>query len=243
MSAARYDLRTRLANFQFFNWMALVKAKGYREIVLDPRHPKTDKWDKDEVRRRFDSIIVPGSLLGRMKVSFGNHGDELGDNMHHVERFAEHIRGGGGFERFTTVRSPEKVRYTVTLRRLDRHLTRNSNETAWRTFAAAIGARVIEDWTVERIQLLQRVALYAGAEMNFFVCNGPMHLCSLTPYPMMVFGCPAAEGSLLRIGVKPGEQLPWALPHQRLVWAPDDLDVIEREFERWRAERTIPEAA
>ncbi len=233
---ARYDLRTKTANFQFFNWLALAKARGATEIVLDADQPKTAKWSADEAMARFRSIIVPGALLGRTKVSFGDQGRDLGFDSHHIETFVSHVRGGGRWDRFTSVRPAGKARYTVTLRRLERFPKRNSNEAAWRTFAAEIGATVIEEWSVRPTPLIERVALYAGAEMNFFVNNGPMHLCSLTPYPLMAFGCPEAQGALARIGVPAGGQMPWCLPQQRLVWEMDELPALRRAFSGWREE-------
>ena len=42
----------------------------------------------------------------------------------------------------------------------------------------------------------------------------------------------ATEEFLVRLGYRIGGQLPFASPHQRLVWEDDTLEVIEREFSR-----------
>ena len=231
MTRARYDLADKVASFQFFNWMVLAVARGATRVIFDDRRMRTSKWTQDQIKRRLASILVPGAALGGLPVDFGDGGMDLASPL--VEEFTSYIVAGGEYRRLRSVLPAATARYTITLRRTERRPERNSNEAAWRQFAEEIGAVVIEDWDVLPIGLLERVALYAGAEMNFFVTNGPMHLCSLTPYPMMAFGCPAATGAFGRVGVLPGEQLPWALPNQRLIWEPDELLAIRRNFKEW----------
>jgi hypothetical protein len=141
------------------------------------------------------------------------------------------------------VHAPGDVRYTVTLREEPRLPWRNSNGAAWRAFAAEIGALVIEDHQVNPIGLHTRAALYAGAEMNFFVVNGPMHVCSLMGAPLLCFGANKCEGGLGRTGIAWGENYPWHGPDQRLIWEDDTLENLRRHFTAWRAAQDTRERA
>ena len=238
---ALYPLSRRIAGFEFFPWLLLAKAHGAAEVIFDPRYPRTSKWDEAAVLRRYGSILRPGPALAGMPSREGEGGSEFFGT--HLSLLVNHVRGGGKVDRLHSVLPAGGARYTVTLRQTERRPERNSNERAWRAFAAEIGARVIEDWDREPIDLHARVALYAGAAMNFFVTNGPMQLCSLTPYPMMCFGAPVAEGALGNIGIRPGGQFPWCGPDQRLIWEPDELPVLRRVFNAWREERPMRKAA
>jgi hypothetical protein len=145
------------------------------------------------------------------------------------------VRGGLQIPRLKSVLPPGKERYTVTLRNFDRFPTRNSREADWRTFAAEIGALVIPDYEVEPIGLHERMALYAGAEMNFFVTNGPVMLCFLSEYPAMGFDVQNSPPK----GVEKFGQYPFLLPQHRQIWEPDTIENIRKHFEAWRKGRWI----
>ena len=91
---------------------------------------------------------------------------------------------------------------------------------------------VIEDYAVKPIPLHERMALYAGAEMNFGVGNGPLTMLALTPYPMMMFASGTDPGRRTRFGLLPGERIPWMGERQHLIWDNDDLGKLRREFEK-----------
>jgi hypothetical protein len=93
---------------------------------------------------------------------------------------------------------------------------------------------VIEDWSVKPISLDERLSLYAGAQMNFGVVNGPMGLLYYTPYPMMMFDCSSCHEAWEKHGIFPGEQLPWLMKGQSLVWEKQGLDVLRRKFKELR---------
>ena len=230
---ALYPLSRHIASFDFYSWLVLAKAAGATEILFDTSRPKTTKWAADVVRRRYESIIAPGPALAGLPSSTGTQGRLVGDP--HMRFLVEHCRAGRPIERLRSVLSPGKERYTVTLRNDRRIPARNSNDAAWRAFAAEIGARVIEDYDDSPIGLHQRVALYAGAEMNFGVTNGPIHLCTLTPYPAMMFACDQNAGGFLNAGVRFGEPCPWGGPKQRWIWEPDELPVLRRYFRDLKA--------
>ena len=104
---------------------------------------------------------------------------------------------------------------------------RNSNQAAWRQFACEIGALVIEDYDDRPIHLHERVALYAGAEMNLGVSCGPMFLCSVTEYPCMIFNWGCQRPFLEKIGLRYGEQMPW-FGRTRLRYGGDDFPNIRK---------------
>lgn len=225
---ALYPLSNKIASFDFFSWLVLAKAAGFSEVVFDTRNPKTDKWSAEQVEERFETILRPGPALAGMAHCLGTQGEDCFRTD--ARYLIQHCREGGRIEPLRSVLAPADVRYTVTLREEPRLPYRNSNLPAWRAFAAEIGALVIEDHEVNPIGLHTRMALYAGAEMNFFVVNGPMHVCSLAGYPVMCFAANKCEGGFANTGIAFGEQYPWHGPEQRLIWEDDTLANLHRHF-------------
>jgi hypothetical protein len=229
--AARYDFSTATASFDFFTWLVHVQRLGADEIVFDTRRFRTTKWDAAEARRRYETIIKPGMALAGMSWREGTDGRAVG--THHLGDLARL----GGFRRLRSVKPPLAVRYTVTLRRNAHNPHRNSKESIWREFAAEIDALVIDDYAVRPIDLLDRVALYAGAEMNFGVTNGPLALLFLTDYPYMMFDCISNPKGFAGHGIALRGQVPWAGPDQLLVWEKQKLKFLRRAFATWRADK------
>lgn len=225
--SARYDFSSASASFDFFTWLVHVQKLGATEIVFDTRKFRTTKWDADEARRRYESVIKPGAALAGLPWREGVDGKPVGS--HHLQDL---IRIGG-FQRLQSVKPPGTSRYTVTLRKNAHNPHRDSNESVWREFAAEIGAHVIEDYAVTPIHLHDRVALYAGAEMNFGVTNGPMGLLILTNYPYMVFDCVSNTKSLVGHGIGLRGQVAWAGADQILVWEKQKLKFLRRAFTQW----------
>lgn len=231
---ALYELSRRIPGFDFFVWQAMQVAGGATEIVFDPRNPRINRWSPDVVQRRFESILLPGPALAGLKASLGTDGVQCGG--YSQPDLIRLCRQGLKVPRLKSVLPAGTEKYTVTLRRDARLPARDSNEQAWRTFAAEIGARVIPDYEVEPIGLHERMALYAGAEMNFFVTNGPVMLCFLSEYPAMGFDVQNSPPQ----GIEKGGQYPWLIPGlHRQIWRDDDLDVIREEFGRWQKGRWV----
>ena len=227
---ALYQLSNKIAGFDFYAWLVMQAQAGATEIVFDTRNPTTGKWPLATVMKRFESILWPGPALLGLKASLGNQGAQLAP--YHQRDLVRLSRAGVKFPRLKSVLPPGKERYTVTLRKTERSPTRNSNEAGWRTFAAEIGARVIPDYADEPIHLHERMALYAGAEMNFFVTNGPGILCMLSEYPAMYFDFDDKSGK--NAGVAFGERYPFMLPQHHIIYEPDDLPVIRKHFYTWK---------
>ncbi|MCR4331290.1 MAG: hypothetical protein NUV34_01080 [Sulfuricaulis sp.] len=227
----RYDLSRQIAGFDFFHWLLWVRSIGATEIVIDASRPKTDKWDAATTRRRIETIIKPGPALAGLPSRVGTDGEYHGGYLGELLKSA---KAGRPIKRLRSILPPGKDRYTVTLRKTQRSPGRNSNEPAWREFAAEIGARVITDEEVCAMPLQELMAIYAGAKMNFGVSNGPVTLGLLSEYPMMAFDFQKSANAIERqSGMKSGEQLPWATKDQIQVWEPDDLPVICKHFYAW----------
>jgi hypothetical protein len=130
------------------------------------------------------------------------------------------------------------ARYTVTLREYFYKPSRNSEMIAWRRFADYIDAAVIEDYDYRPIALLDRMELYAGAEMNFGVPNGPFSILCLTDHPFMEWCDPhnkTVVEDFARHKMAIGDQIPWLNADQRQIWQTPTVDALIAEFEKERA--------
>lgn len=232
---ARYDLEYDLCAFDFYHWLVMVAAAGATEIVFGTRRFRESIYSPEVLRDRFEGIIAPGPAFAGLSCREGDDGERV--CSYKLQEFVKFIRGEGKFERLKSVRPPAKdIRYTITLRNQARKSSyRNSNEQTWRAFAGEIGARVIPDYDDEPISLLDRMALYAGAEMNFGTDCGPFLLLMLTDYPAMGFAYGKAEGHYQKCGIRRGEQLPWCGLNQKIFWEDDELDFIHQRFAEWKA--------
>jgi Flp pilus assembly protein TadD len=92
-------------------------------------------------------------------------------------------------------------------------------------------------WPAAALNLDLRLALYEQSWLNLMVTNGPGILCwlnSKSRFIMFKMLNPAwvntSQAYLASLGIAAGRQPPFATPFQRLVWEPDTLQVIEREF-------------
>lgn len=231
---ALYDLKQRIAGFDFFTW--LVLQRGATGISFQCKTTKTDKFTKSEAMLRYESILKPGCALAGLDY------DELGEGQFIAkggqQELVDYCNAGGEITRLATVLPAGSERYTITLRTTRRWPWRNSDETVWRDFAAEIGARVIPDYEVDPLHLHERMALYAGAEMNFFVTNGPVILCFLSNYPAMSFD--VQQSPLIQLGIPMGGQYPFLLPDRhRQIYEPDEPDIIRKHFYHWRETGTF----
>ena len=225
-----YSLSNRIAGFDFYPWLVMQASAGATEIVFDISNPNCGKWPYPTVMRRFESILKPGPALLGLKTSMGQRGAEIAPyaQVHLVKRWHQGIR----FPRLKSVLPKGSERYTVTLRNTQRSPTRNSDNKVWLDFAKEIGALVIPDYEDKPIHLHERMALYAGAEMNFFVTNGPVILCFLSDYPAMSFDCQIAK--MTHMGVPWGHKYPFCLDNQFQIYESPTAENIRKHFYAWR---------
>lgn len=82
-----------------------------------------------------------------------------------------------------------------------------------------------------------RLALYEAAAMNLIGNNGPQELLKFSAAPYLAFSQALTQGwqdhFRKYFAMEPGDQLPWALPDQRLVYKPDTFENMKEEFENW----------
>lgn len=143
----------------------------------------------------------------------------------------------------------------ITLREALHWPHRNSNVMEWLKFADKLrsdGEKVIfvrdtikadegfPEWGFPTLPLASRdldirFALYERARCNFFVDNGPMTLAWFGSSPFLAFvQCDPMTSYLPNTpqwwkrnhGIKVGEQFPWFLPHQRIIWGPDTFEAM-----------------
>ncbi len=85
--------------------------------------------------------------------------------------------------------------------------------------------------------VLERAALYAGAEMNFGIPSGPMWLCWFLGAPVTICKMinenepPTSAKSYTSSGLPPGTQLANARPRQRILWGPEKASDLLEAFD------------
>lgn len=223
---ARYSAAHNIPGFDFFLWLVLVKAKGAEGIVINLEHPKQHKFTVEEVLQRFENIIIPGPALADLPSWIGHETPNVTGT---TEEFFRLMRP---FERLRSVKEPQKVEYTVTLRNSYRVPGRNSSN-AWKDFAWEIGAFVIEDYYDDPIHLHDRMAYYAGAKQNFLVNQGPTNLLMASPYPFCNFVTDANRRPYKKIGVLPDTRYSWLLSNQHFVWQNDSIENLREAFKQY----------
>jgi|SRR5215510_936668 len=235
---ATYRLSQHIPSFEFFNWLVMAIADGATEIVFDISNPKTIKahtdFGLDNVLQRFRSIVEPGPALAGLSSRKGSDHSTIDPT---ASRLLPWFKSGRDFSRLQSVKAPIDCKFTVTIRenKTGGAKGRDSNRDAWETFAADIGAVVIDDYCRRPIHLHDRIALYAGARMNFGVCNGPVHMLSLTPYPVaMWINTQSAYDSQARWGIQPNQKYPWMLENQTMIWRKDTVENLRRAFDEMK---------
>ena len=152
-----------------------------------------------------------------------------------------------------------RIPVTITLREAAHWTHRNSNYEAWLRFGQYLrdrGERVIfvrdtakanepfHDFEIcpqASISLHMRMALVEQSRCNLYVSNGPCTLAYFSDRPSLTFVVAEEEGAIYeantpgfwraRNGLDVGEQYPWSLPDQRLIWQIDTYENIVAAWE------------
>lgn len=238
---ALYDLSNRPATFDVFTFLAYAATVGAQHVrFVTGNGWKKKNYSVQSAEERFRSIVQPAAALYGMESSVG---EPAGTPYPHMidKLIALHAECGGIAKMRFHVEPKSYV--TVTLRR-SRTSQRDSNESEWLAFAKRHKAVVIRDYDERPLELADRVRLYSGARMNFFVNNGPAILCILSDAPYLVMRyigdaecVMASPAQMERLGITPGFQFPWANEFQRLSYLTDTCENIESEWE------TMPQVA
>jgi len=237
----RYDLHDDINSHDFYQWLVAAKALGVTEVVLDlSRGFRDSKWPLKESWERYRTIVKPGAALAGLPSREGTDGIKIAHyKLQYLVRFVRKAKNPT-LPRLRSVLPPKRVaRYTVTLRQQPVvHLHRNSNIEAWTSFAKDIDALVIPDYVVKPIDLYERMAIYAGAEMNFGVDNGPMTILSLTEYPYMAFKYNRNAQYLHKCGLDWPQRFPWCVgDDQMMFWEDDEIENLWERFSTWKNRR------
>jgi len=243
---ALYDLKRFLPTFNYFEWLLIAEMDGATMVVFDTREPRTSKFGYAQTMNRFRSICEPGcALIGLPYETFTERSKEP-TNAKRLENYitggkpiVDRWKAGRKFKRLKTVKPPASERYTVTLRNSPRDPIRNSDRKVWEEFAKEIGARLIPDYLEEPIHLHDRVALYAGAEMNYFASNGPGVLCSMTEYPCMMFNSMQQGWSFTGDGVPHTSNYIWMLENQKAIWEWATPESLREYHYHWKQTGTF----
>ena len=140
---------------------------------------------------------------------------------------------------------------TLSIRWQDTDYRRNTSAEDWSKFAQWLEARgyrvVVLDDANEALSSGRgyaemdpdlRLALYQRAEMNCIGQNGPAILLWHSAAPFLYFNAalpadPYAAHWEKHLGLRKGDQLPWAAANQRLVYREDTFENMTEEFAKW----------
>lgn len=134
---------------------------------------------------------------------------------------------------------------TLTQRNQSTDPARNSNSNEWARLAdwlVSDGYRVVTLWDSHAelaggrgyavLSPDLRLALYEQAKLNAIGNNGPQELVKFSGAPYAAFGQALSKGWQEHFkrffSMNVGDQLPWAGKNQRLVYEPDNFDVMQR---------------
>lgn len=145
---------------------------------------------------------------------------------------------------------------TITLRECQYWPTRNSNLTEWRKTAEAMRERGYDvivirdthnadepffDFEIDpraSRNIIRRAELYAGAEMNFAIANGPAVLCLFMGAPLLMVKLTSPNAPCTNekywseCGFKPGAKWPNAKRRQALEWIDETSEGVVAAADR-----------
>ena len=229
---AYYDLGKKSPAFSFLEFCCAARTEGVDNVIIDNRNGYINGYERKEAKQRVHSIFPESCELFGMSHEFGGPHGECISPSHLPIGWIEAYKKHGRIAKVTSVLPPKSERFTVTIRKVKGHQdSRNSDEDAWRRFAKHIGAYVIEDYDTVPITLKERLAYYAGAEMNYFVVNGPMHLCIFSDYPYGIVMKNVKTEKMKTNGWPVGGQLWFANERQRCFWHDDSYENLLKVHE------------
>ena len=236
---AYYDLSESPVNFNVMEFLGAAVAYGADHIYFDATKGVKAKFSIEETNERFASILVPCCrLMGVRYTILTEKGTcpihPIINPGYHVSALLRAYKTTGciGFIKPSyNLAAEESKKFTITLRQSDRYPFRNSDVAAWERFATRINALIIPDYIEKKIPLETKVELWANAQMNFFVNNGPAIMCYLSKIPYLSFFKWHDREYHIHHGFPDGSQFPWATKSQKILWEMDSYDNLMRAFE------------
>jgi hypothetical protein len=243
-----YNLRSGPQGYDFIIW--LVDQEMKRQRAGAPAPLKVGFWFgksgriADLTRMWLENLFRPAlKLVGAVeddKAVFGHR-----RYVYVPKEIVKAAKEGQPTPVFrASVPAPFPGAVTITLRETSHDAARNSNFAAWEEFADHLkgqGEQVVFVRDTEKahepiygfqtcpaasVDLDSRVALYEGAKINLFVANGPSCLAEFGKRPLLKVCKTAAFARLWAqaMGIDEGEQFPWSLPTQRMIWKEDTFE-------------------
>lgn len=189
LKTAIYDLSKMPTTFDFATWAVNARSHGCNHVhFIVTNGMAANKYSAATGWKRFGNILIPLCAIAGLDFSVG--GNSTGAQFtYKTGDVCEFYKENGFIEKLKpTYRLDDSGYCTITLRESFRNKWRDSDIPEWQKFKAYLeshGKRVVMlgDCEIAPLDVEYRMALYAGAEMNYGVSNGPHVLCHLSDSP------------------------------------------------------------
>lgn len=243
MKWAVYNLSLNPPGFDFLLFLQRAIPEGIGGIRFHPGFGGDHGTQEDE-KRKFERITLRLCKHFGLKYVFAEEPVE-------GEVFPKKQRNSHTLEHIRLLKAPSPVvpsaedlekaahakdRIVVILRESEIQPLRNSGPD-WRRWASDHNAVVLEDAEKTDMTPMEIAAYVNVASVTVGVFAGVMTTAMCSHRPYLMFKCLSDDYRANsprrweRMGFKVGDQLPWAGPHQKMVWNyVDDYDTIEKEY-------------
>jgi len=250
INAGRWCLHANIPSWDFGAYCVALRTMNIRNVFFRYREPlHNKKFPPQMTWNRWRNLLIPLAQLSGIRWAMSP--DVEGEFMPRVTAYGHlyqlHEMTGGQMYMWEAPYKWDEGNYvTITLRKSHAgwQPARDSNLPEWNKVREGLKQRgkkviVIDDAEENCIPVPDRMALYAGADMNLSVNTGPAMLCHFSKAPYLTFKMiPETDPERTHIrenleisGFPIGGQFPWAHEKQRLVWETDTADTILRHYD------------
>ncbi len=245
---AVYHLGKYPTTYDFASWACYARTMGEDHVHFIIDGPIAHwKYSEDIAWKRWATILLPLCRLAGLTYSVG--GVMQGNEYPYLPgKLNSLYKEKGSIEKLKSTRDYGKTGHvTITLRDSFRNRYRNSNREAWGRAEKWLSGKgyqvaVFPECEQSPIDLELRMSIYASAQMNLGIANGPMSLClfSEAPYISLNQTPEVPPGEVVQYdqkrllekqGFPPGSQFAFRNERQKLVYEPDSFENIVRHFE------------
>jgi hypothetical protein len=234
-------LRKHPTTFDFAAWLVVVKTLGCTHVRFIDGEIAAHKYPAEVAWKRFKHILRPLCGLMGMTHDLEYGGEGISPAYHYgtVAKVYEQLGEVALYPRLDPVIDGDYV--TVTLRKSFRNAYRNASDD-WERVIDTLQQRghrviVVNDCEDKPIPMHVRASVYGNAVLNLGASNGPLALCHFSEAPYLTFNLIPRENGRYwvehhaRTGFPVGSQFAFRNERQKLVWEPDDFEVIMREID------------
>ena len=209
--------------FDFATFLVCAKTLGADHVHF--RHTgklQASKFGAEVAWKRFDNIVLPLCELAGVTHSIGPGDGGITPSYHYGTAEALYKKLGRIWK-FPMLEGPGGY-ITVTLRDSFRNKHKNSGR-EWLDFVerSKRDVVVLHECELDPMPIAERMKLYANAEMNFGVNNGPNVLAHLSDAPYRTFMGSMNENDRMhhkKTGFPVGSQFSFKNDRQMLIWKP-----------------------